>query len=309
MDSMDNFQERFETLERRTQMVEQRLRWWRGIACGVIMLLGALGIAFGSVTPAPADVINCGDVLGPGGRFELEHDLDCPSPPPFPAITVRDRAILDLKGHIVTCHNFAGCIVLTGTGAQLLNGAVQGGLHESIRVEGNGGHIVRNVTSLVVDGNVAVVESDHNQLINVMAESGISPAFIIIGNNNRLTNNIARCFSLAFDDCIQVSGNNNHLIDNFVTSTSSFSFGGFAITGNKNVLQGNRAIGNAGPGIVITGTGNTLRHNTALRNSPDLEDTSGDCAHNTWEQNTFRTSDPECIQNPSPSARDVAHNQ
>jgi hypothetical protein len=38
MDSMDNFRERFEALERRTQMVEQRLRWWRGITCGVVML-------------------------------------------------------------------------------------------------------------------------------------------------------------------------------------------------------------------------------------------------------------------------------
>jgi hypothetical protein len=38
MDSMDNFRERFEALERRTQMVERRLRWWRGIACGVVML-------------------------------------------------------------------------------------------------------------------------------------------------------------------------------------------------------------------------------------------------------------------------------
>jgi hypothetical protein len=38
MDSLDNFRERFEALERRTQRVEQRLRWWRGIACGVVML-------------------------------------------------------------------------------------------------------------------------------------------------------------------------------------------------------------------------------------------------------------------------------
>jgi hypothetical protein len=38
MDSMDNFRERFEALEQRTQMVERRLRWWRGIACGVVVL-------------------------------------------------------------------------------------------------------------------------------------------------------------------------------------------------------------------------------------------------------------------------------
>ena len=38
MDNMDNFRERFEAPERRTQMVEQRLPWWRGLACGVVML-------------------------------------------------------------------------------------------------------------------------------------------------------------------------------------------------------------------------------------------------------------------------------
>src|SRR5215813_15440639 len=45
MDSMDNFRERFEALEQRTEQlqqhtrtVERRLRWWRGIACGAIIL-------------------------------------------------------------------------------------------------------------------------------------------------------------------------------------------------------------------------------------------------------------------------------
>src|SRR4030095_1218064 len=46
MDSMDSFRERFEALEQRTEqlqqhtrMVERRLRWWRGIACGVVVLV------------------------------------------------------------------------------------------------------------------------------------------------------------------------------------------------------------------------------------------------------------------------------
>ena len=50
MDSMDNFRERFEALEQRTEqlrqqtrMMERRLRWWRGLACGVIVL-ALLGI-------------------------------------------------------------------------------------------------------------------------------------------------------------------------------------------------------------------------------------------------------------------------
>jgi hypothetical protein len=52
MDSMDDFRERFEALEQRTEqlqqhthaleahtrMVERRLRWWRGFACGMVIL-------------------------------------------------------------------------------------------------------------------------------------------------------------------------------------------------------------------------------------------------------------------------------
>jgi hypothetical protein len=54
MDHMDNFRERFEALERRTQMVEQRLRWWRGIACGVVMLsLLSLALPSGKAADAP----------------------------------------------------------------------------------------------------------------------------------------------------------------------------------------------------------------------------------------------------------------
>jgi hypothetical protein len=54
MDSMDNFQERFEALERRTQMVEQRLRRWRGLACSVLVLaLLSLALPSGKAADAP----------------------------------------------------------------------------------------------------------------------------------------------------------------------------------------------------------------------------------------------------------------
>jgi parallel beta-helix repeat protein len=301
MDNMDNFRERFAALEQQTEQLKHQTRTGeqrrRQIACGVVILLGAIVLTLGSVTPAHAHHIQCGDVLGPGGRFELEHDLDCPST----AVTVRDGAILDLNGHIVDCRlPVVRCIILTGTGAQLLNGAVQGGIHESIVLEGEGWHTVRNVTSTAPVDNNTIVFSDHNQLINVLAESSANPAFVILGNHNRLIDSIARCFELfaGFLPCIYVGGDENRLIDNFATSTTQSPFSGlpgFRITGNNNVLRGNRAIGNEGPGIVITGTGNRLQGNTALRNSIDLQDTNGDCTQNTWQENTFRTSDPACI--------------
>jgi parallel beta-helix repeat protein len=201
---------------------------------------------------------------------------------------------IELTPHLRKGNYDEGC---TGTGAQLLNGAVQGGFHESIVLEGGGRHTVRNVTSTVADANI-IVRSDHNQLINVYASSGPNPAFIIPGNHNRLIDSIAHCFEIFFPSCISVGGDENRLIDNFATFTaisSSISRGGFLINGNNNVLRGNRAIGNEGSGIVVTGTGNRLTRNTALHNTLDLWDTNGDCTQNTWRQNTFRTSDPACI--------------
>jgi parallel beta-helix repeat protein len=147
-----------------------------------------------------------------------------------------------------------------------------------------------------VDGNI-VVFSDHNQLINVYADSSFNGAFAIIGNHNRLIDSIARCSSLFSNfSCIFVGGDENRLINNFATSTSfSSRVFGFEIAGDNNVLQGNRAIFNEGIGIVVTGTANILSRNTALNNLLDLQDTNGDCAQNTWRQNTFETSDPACI--------------
>jgi parallel beta-helix repeat protein len=238
---------------------------------------------------------SAGTSSGRGGRFELEDNLECPYP--SRGVTVRDGAILDLNGHIVACPGEGDrCMVLTGAGARLLNGAVQGGLHESIVLEGTGRHIVRNVTSTFVDRNILVLSS-HNQLINVTAESTIHPAFTITGNDNRLIDSIALCDSLFFGACIDVEGDENLLIKNFATSPDPGSeLPGFRIRGDHNVLRRNRAIRNNAGGIVVSGTGNRLERNTALENSLDLRDTNGDCAQNTWKQNTFRTSDPPCIQ-------------
>jgi parallel beta-helix repeat protein len=324
MDSMDHFRERFEALKPQmdpvvhqtqafaahTRITEWWRPWWPSMACGMVILLG---LALGSATPAHADVIQCGDVLGPGGRFELEDDLACG----MRAVTVRDGAILDLKGHFVACSPGAsvGCITLTGAGTQLLNGAVSGQF-ETVILEGKGGHTVSNVTTIVVEFAI-VVESDHNQLINVFGRSEFNPAFSIRGSHNRLTGSTAHCVNLLNErGCIQVDGNENLLIDNFATSTTTTRTAaerssGFWITGHNNVLKGNRTLSNEHFGIVVTGTGNRLTRNTALFNSTDLVDTHEDCDANRWQQNTFQTSragttdDPACIRGQSSPTREM----
>src|SRR5712691_3282277 len=83
MDSMDNFRERFEALEQQTKQlkhqtqaleahtrtVERRLRWWRGIACG-LLLVGLVSLPLPSGKAADTQ---------PGGMAErmtaMEHKL------------------------------------------------------------------------------------------------------------------------------------------------------------------------------------------------------------------------------------------
>jgi hypothetical protein len=103
--------------------------------------------------------------------------------------------------------------------------------------------------------------------------------------------------------CIHVVGDGNRIIDNYVGFSeelfpeSPADQASLSISGNYNLVRRNRTINSVMNGIVVRGTGNDIRHNTALENSPfDLRDTNGDCAHNTWKFDTFKTADPECIQ-------------
>jgi parallel beta-helix repeat protein len=315
MECLESLQKRVGTLEHRAFLIQRRCR---ALPCAALVLVLVIlplspGMAQEDSTEegeegerssedaglTPSHIINCGDVLGPGGFFQLGQDLDC-STGGFngPTLTVRDGAILDLNWHSVTCESEGfECITLTGSRARLLNGLVQRGLHVRIALKGSGRHTVRNVTSPVIDDNI-VVESDNTRLINITAESGVHPAFRIGGNHNLLTGSIALCLDVT--GCIEVFGHENRLVDNFATSLATsiveqFPFAGFFVGGNNNQLRRNRAMHNQN-GIVVTGMGNDLTRNTAVENSLDLRDQNGDCAHNTWTSNIFETSDPACIR-------------
>jgi hypothetical protein len=147
MERRDHVRERFEALVQQrhvrgapTRTVEQRRSWWRRPWSAPALV--ALGLALGSITLSHAAVIQCGAVLGPGGRFVLESNLDCLGPSTIP-VTIRDGAILDLNGYRVKCH--VGCVALTGEGAQLWNGSVAADNFIGIRLEDLGGHTVRDV--------------------------------------------------------------------------------------------------------------------------------------------------------------------
>jgi hypothetical protein len=66
-----------------------------------------------------------------------------------------------------------------------------------------------------------------------------------------------------------------------------------------NVARHNTTDANGGSGIDAAqfGSGNLIVANTALGNGgPDLNDENGDCGHNTWNDNSFSSNSPACIQ-------------
>jgi hypothetical protein len=100
MDSMDNFRERFEALEQRTEhlqqhirTVERRLRWWRSIACGV-MLLGVVSLPLQSGTAADTQ---------PGGMAER-------------------MAAMEKKLRAMTFNDTANEVVITEANLRIVNG-------------------------------------------------------------------------------------------------------------------------------------------------------------------------------------------
>jgi hypothetical protein len=107
VDSMDNFRKRFEALEQRTEQlqqhtqaleahtrtIERRLRWWRGIACGV-GLLGLVSLPLQSGTAADTQ---------PGGMAER-------------------MATLENKLSAMTFDDAANEVVITGANLRIVNG-------------------------------------------------------------------------------------------------------------------------------------------------------------------------------------------
>ena len=78
MDSMDNVRERFEALEQQTHTLARQARWWRGIACGVLLLSLAPSSQAADFTCAAGDVaclidaINQANANGEANTITLE---------------------------------------------------------------------------------------------------------------------------------------------------------------------------------------------------------------------------------------------
>jgi parallel beta-helix repeat protein len=204
----------------------------------VVVGLGLLayGLLGYGLPLAEAGHINCGDVLK--GTHELDANIGpCAT---NPALTL-DGGKLEMQGFTVSCADDAltDGIVMTGAVAKLTGPGTVAGCSIGVGVQGRAStveHITveNNATGISIDG-------DANLKINNNLAFQNREGFIIMGRDNKLTENIA----------------DSNRVD------------GFQTFGDDNTLSRNLASRNGDNGFIITwfSSGNTYRNNTAIANT------------------------------------------
>lgn len=303
----------------------------RVTACGILVL--SLAILAIPALPAHAGHIGCGAALGPGGSFALDSNVG-PCVGPGAAITV-DSAMLDLATFTVSCTagdglvligqkatltngTVDGCergVVLGGTGRHRVSGVTsQNSQSLGLLLDiGSDKNRVSDSTVTGTSGDGVNVDSDKNRLERNDFSGNGSDGVEVNGDRNTLTGNTANDNG---SDGIDVDGDDNKVVGNTANGNGDNGFevdgdrnlftqntangnddDGFEIDDDDNKVKANVAMGNSGNGILVElgNTGNSITKNTATGNGVDLQDQNGDCASNSWKNNTFDTKSPACI--------------
>jgi hypothetical protein len=265
---------------------------------------------------APANAINCGDVVELGGNTVLlDSDLSCTDYDP--ALTVFGPGTLDMGGHTLTCSNSELGLLVEGYQANVLNGEVVGeSCTNCLWVGGDGLHTVKGLTTIGCANDGVFVISNDNTLENSFALSNGNVGFFVADDTNGNTLDRTAASSNLFGYALRGESNiiiNSHANDNLVdgiqitggirnevrksTVMGNGDDGVYANTGGGHLIQQNRVINNGGYGIQLIYTANnTILMNTSIKNDgTDLSDGYTDCDNNNWEGNNFGTADQDCI--------------
>jgi parallel beta-helix repeat protein len=184
------------------------------------------------LTTGSVAAVECGDVIT--GVEQLDEDLICTTDP---ALTVSSGR-LDLGGHAVICDGTIEGVVLDGDGSELSNGAVVG-CQFAVLVEGDGNHLVSDVTASVQDP--------------VLDDEESAEGLRVSSDGNRLSNNRVL---LGGANAIRINGAGNRVVGNTVSGSDR----GIRIDGIDNVVAGN-VIGGVAEGIEVRGAFNRIARN------------------------------------------------
>jgi hypothetical protein len=238
MESMDNVRERIEALEQQmkvmgahTRTVERRLRWWRGIACGV-GLLGLVSLPLQSGTAADTQ---------PGGMAER-------------------MAALEKKLGTMAFDDAANEVVITGANLRIVNG-----LGNLIVGYNESRALISGIDTRTGSHNV-VVGSQHNFSsfggLVVGLENEISGEFATVtgGRANKARGRFASVSGGTDGEALAQHSSVSGGINNIATGFAAWLGGGATnrANGDQSVVSG--GIGNTASGVsssVSGGTNNT----------------------------------------------------
>src|SRR5262245_39000395 len=203
-----------------------------------IMLSMFAVLPFALSTAHATDLTTCNVTLT-GGSYTLAADLSCSGI--AGRVVTLDGARLDLQGHTITCATPAPgpCVTLTGWGAALGNGTVDGGGNQAVTVAGLGGHYLYDLTIAPID-TALIIESHWNLIYHIPATSNFSPAIRIAGQANWLASATADC-PFVSGSCLLIDGHYNAVTWNLITTEDTINMSGAAVlvSGTNNWLASN----------------------------------------------------------------------
>lgn len=214
------------------------------------------------VWPPSTLAVECGGTLT-DGSVRIDGDIGpCVE---SPALIIHGPVNVNFNGFTLECAGAGTGIEITGQNAKVQNGIVLN-CQDGIELRGDGGHQIlkMTLTSTQMDrGDRGFrIRSDHNHLVQNIAERFNGEGFRVEGEGNRLVNNKALNNSA---HGFRLRGNGEHeLVNNLAEGNGEE---GFRLDSDGNRLVSNIAIENGDEGFrARDGSGNTLINNRAEGN-------------------------------------------
>jgi parallel beta-helix repeat protein len=266
----------------------------------VLALLGA-----GVPVQAATSITTCGFTITTLGTYNVANDLTGCA---LDGIDIKaSNVTLNLNGHKITGATggtFTGIWVNPSGGSQLSTILIQGpgliqGFHSGIAIYSSANVKVDHVTSAlnIIDGlfagkpvgsltNLAVTDS-------VFAGNGRFGILLDGSTNGNIVNNDAS--GNASHGIFLEFGSNNQVVQNIANGNQAFGISLFEESGSS--ANNNTTIGNPFGGIGANGSAGLLvQYNTSEGNAvQDMFEFGATCGTDTWQFNTFFTSNAGCI--------------
>ena len=185
------------------------------------------------------------------------------------------------------CGTITTSITLTGdcTGPMVIAAS-------NVRINLNGFAVVNSVVEGILIVDQTNVRVKNGSLTNNSIALRIAAGAGGGGGGHDLSN--LQVMNNTFGIIITPGNNSNRVRDNMITGSVGE---GLLAASDGNRINGNDVSNNPGFGIIVSGQNNKIHHNTALGNGiRDLQDNNAGCDRNRWQNNTFGTASPGCIQ-------------